>query len=286
MYFKSVFRFVFTAVLAFQVVMGGRTASAELIDGFDNGDPLASETINPYWITFNFSGSANSTIESGGSVRLTVGDDDGVNDSNFAGTLLLSQLDSRFNFFNSPILIEARGIDIFDGGDATDPTTRAMRLGINTNQSTSFSAPDAVYVQVNDAGGVILRHKTNAPSSGGTTVVSQNGLGDITGFDLFLNNVVGQTAYSLSTYTGATKTGTFAGSFAMSLADWDIANGDGYFLVSAREANISGGNQFFTGSLDSLSVTAVPEPASWLMAITMLGAVFFFHHRRTETKRG
>ena len=270
--------------VAVSVFLFSGVVRAALIDNFDNGVVEDSDSKLGYWGSTSFGGSANAISETSSKLTFTIGDNDGVNDNDFAGASIFSNaFDSEFNFFSSTVTIKLRGVQFASTGSPhVGAGERYLRVGFVSSGTTAFGADDAVFVRIFDTE-VSVRSKTNETNLNGqgtehARIGSINGVG---GIDLQIGpSSDGMLNYSLIAYypSGVAAGSTF-GSFSYDASQWDQANQSSRLLVMAQEQNVSGGNQVFAASISSLEVSAVPEPTSlFSLAIAVIG--FSWHSTR------
>ncbi len=248
-----------------------------MIDDFDNGVVADSDSTVGYWGTTSFGGSANDISEAGSSLTFTIGDNDGTNESNFGGASIFSNdFHSEFDFLSSPVMIKVRGIQFGSTGSPfVGSTQRHLRVGFVSSGTNAFAADDAVFARIFETG-VSVRSKINETNMNGqgTEQVNLGALNGVGGIDLQIGpGSAGMLDYSLIAYfpTGATA-GSTSGSFSYDASQWNQGDPSSRLLVMAQELDVSGGNQVFTASLDSVSVTSVPEPSSFLLtALAVFG---------------
>lgn len=257
------------SIVTTTVLFACSAASGAFVDEFDNGVVQDSNGISGFWDTLSFGGSANSIVEAGGNITFTIGDDDGSNESDFGGASAFSNsFRPEFSFLSNQVKIEVRGIQFSSPGNPfISPNERLMRVGFVSSGDSAFAADDAVFLRIFETG-VSLRSKTNETNMNGqgTEQASLGNLNGVGGVDLLLGpGTLGNIDYSLTAYfpSGAVA-GSTSGSFAYDSSQWDQVDQSSRLLINPQELNVSGGTQFFTASLGSLSVTAVPEPSSLL----------------------
>lgn len=261
---------------------------ADMIDDFDNGVVADSDSTVGYWDTLSFGGSATDISESGSALTFTVGDNDGTNENDFGGASIFSHdFHSEFNFLSSAVLIQVRGIEFTSTGQfSVGPTERHLRVGFVSSGQSAFEADDAVFARIFETG-VSVRSKINETNTNGqgthqANIGAINGVG---GIDFLVGpGSAGMLNYSLTGYfpSGATA-GTTSGSFAYDASQWNQGDGSSRLLVMAQELNVTGGNQVFTASLGSISISTVPEPSSFLLAA--VAALGIGCHRRRRRCR-
>jgi hypothetical protein len=268
-------------------------ARAGLIDNFDNGVVADSDSTVGYWGTTSFGGSANDISEADSSLTFTIGDNDGTNESDFGGASIFSNdFHSDFGFLSRPVTIKVRGIQFRSTGSPfVAPDERHLRVGFVSSGTNAFGADDAVFARIFETG-VSVRSKINeADTNGqGTEQANLGALNGVGGIDLQIGpGSAGMLDYSLIAYfpSGATA-GSTSGSFAYDASQWNQGDYSSRLLVMAQELNVSGGNQVFTASLDSVSVSAVPEPSSFYLAALAAFGVGWHQLRRRQCcpKRG
>ena len=259
-------------------------ASAALIDNFDNGVVTNSDSASGYWGTSSFGGSANDISEAASSLTFTIGDNDGSNESNFGGASIFSNgFQSEFDFLSNPVIIKVRGIEFGSTGTPFVGTTaRHLRVGFVSSGTDAFSADDAVFARIFETG-VSVRSKINETGANGqgTEQANLGSLNGVGGIDFLIGpGSAGMLNYSLIAYfpSGATA-GSTSGTFAYDAASWNQGDHSSRLLIMAQELNVSGGNQVFTASLGSVSVTAVPEPSSFLLVAIAAGGSGWRHRR-------
>lgn len=244
---------------------------ADLIDNFDNGVIADSDSIGGYWDTVSFGGSANAISEAGGRITFTVGDDDGSNESDFGAAGIFSNgFRSDLNFLSNSVTLQVRGIEFQSTGSPfVSPTERLLRVGFVSSGNNAFAADDAVYLRIFETG-VSVRSKINQANMNGqgTEQANLGAINGVDGVDLQIGpGSAGMLDYSLTAYfPGGSIAGSTSGSFGYDASQWNQGDHSSRLLVLAQELNVSGGNQVFTASLDSVSTTSVPEPSSLLFS--------------------
>ncbi|MBI1369879.1 MAG: hypothetical protein GC162_14640 [Planctomycetes bacterium] len=248
-----------------------------LEDNFNNGIVANSDSNVGYWSQNLNSGpgDANSIAESGGILSMTVGDNAGTNHSNFSGVVIYSGVTSDFNFFTHEITIAVRGISFTNNGTPTiGGAAERLRMMLLSDGINSNAANDAVVVSVDGAGKLTLGSKVNAPTSasdGATIHKTFTGSG-VTGFDLTIGPGTGTNINYTITVLGGSS-GTASGSFVFDVSNWNGAGGNAALGFWTQEATITGGNQYFTTTLDSVKVTTiVPTPAALPAGLGLLAA--------------
>ena len=261
-------------------------AGADLIDNFDNGVVADSDATAGYWDTMSFGGSANDISEAGSDLTFTIGDNDGSNENDFGGASIFSHdFHSDFNFLSSTVLIKVRGIEFASTGPSFVGTTqRHLRVGFVSSGQNAFEADDAVFARIFETG-VSVRSKANEANTNGqgTEQADLGALNGVGGIDFQIGPASsGSLGYSLTAYfpSGAVA-GATSGTFAYDGSLWNQGDHSSRLLVMAQELNVSGGDQVFTASLDSISITSVPEPASFLLtAVAAFGVGWHLRRRR------
>lgn len=261
-------------------------ASADVIDNFDNGVVADNDTTVGYWDTLSFGGSANDISEASSDLTFTIGDSDGSNESDFGGASIFSHdFHSDLNFLSSTVLIKVRGIEFASTGPSfVGVTQRHLRVGFVSSGQSAFEADDAVFARIFETG-VSVRSKINeADTNGqGTEQANLGALNGVGGIDFQIGPAAnGTLGYSLTAYfpSGATA-GSTSGTFAYDASQWNQGDHSSRLLVMAQELNVSGGDQVFTASLDSISITSVPEPAGFLLtAVAAFGVGWHLRRRR------
>ncbi|MEM9586200.1 MAG: hypothetical protein AAGA03_02870 [Planctomycetota bacterium] len=260
-------------------------ATAALVDGFDNGVVQDADSSPGFWGTTSFGGTANEISESGGNLTFTIGDDDGTNESDFGGASIFSNsFRSDFNFLSRQVMIEVRGIQFSSVGNPFVSTNqRHLRVGFVSSGNTAFAADDAVFVRIFETG-VSIRSKVNEANSNGqgSEQASLGNINGVGGVDLILEpGSTDMVDYSLTAYfPSGSIAGSTSGSFAFDFSQWDQGDESARLLVMAQELDVPGGDQVFTASLGSISVTAVPEPSTSCLASLAALAVLLKRCRR------
>jgi hypothetical protein len=247
-------------------------AAVVFVDTFSNGTPENSDTEVGFWTTSTAAagGSANAITESGGTLTLSAGDNDGTNDSANSGVLLVSDVSADFNFFEQELTFQVRGIS-FSG---TSPTgKRRLRFGLTSTAQNSFAAPDAVVVAVDGDGFVKLGRKADRPNQTTGIAIFDDSTGvdnSITGFDLTLSQGAGENInYRLATFGSdpLVKSSTFN----LQRSEWGT-NGDSALMLWAQENADVGDNNNFSVTVSSLSVIPEPNAGALLGAIALAWA--------------
>lgn len=259
-------------IIVASIVLFPGVGKADLIDNFDNGLVADSDFATDYWGNLSFGGSANDISEAGSKLTFTVGDDDGSNESNSGGASIYSNdFHLGFNFLSSPVLIKVRGIEFASTGNSFVSTIeRSLRVGFVSSGTSAFAADDAVFARIFETG-VSVRSKINETDMNGqgTEQANLGAINGVGGIDFLIGpGSAGMLDYSLTAYfpSGSTA-GSTSGTFAYDASLWNQGDQSSRLLVMAQELNVPGGDQVFTASLGSVSVTAVPEPSSYLLIV-------------------
>ena len=163
-------RKISAVLFAASAVISARADVPVFIDHFNNGSVAASDTQPAFWNTLvSGTGTATEGTGAGGSLLLNV---TGATAGNqFPFTEIASPLQSSFNFFHAPIVIQASGLNY---GPNTNPTsltqfTLTTQALSNAGPNTEYPAQDAISLWVanpnNTNGQILLGLKEDSPNA-------------------------------------------------------------------------------------------------------------------------
>jgi hypothetical protein len=272
-----------TFVLLAAIVGPASVASAaDLVfqDHFNNGSPTDSDTTPGFWTT-RLSGSTSTAVEPvGGPLALTAGG------SQFPHAQLASNTQAMFNFFHTPILIQASGLNFNLNGGA--PSSQALfRLALSSrtlvnNDDSEYLCDDAFALRIesptsgtgpNFAMGVKENYPMHNTEYDGFWLVNPlNNFGAvfpgaIRGFSLLLGPRFYDLtiSYDTSPSDPTQQTRHFAGSLDMFLNNWHDSTdpgpvtGDTAMFLQSQMNNNPTAN---TANLSSFTVSQIKQ--SWL----------------------
>jgi len=267
MQIEKITKTILPAVAIGLLISGTSFANTSTVfeDNFANGVVTDSKDTAGYWTVSLGAGAgdANAVSETGGTLTMTAGSNDGENDGSHSGVNLSSAISSSFNFFTKPITFSVRGITFDDFGTGLTAAQQQFRFCLLSGANESWSADDAVVVKVAPDGTIRLGAKENEPSnnSDGAFVDNITGLGaDGTyGFDLIVGPVgsTTQVGYQLVAYTNAVPVvaGSTNGLLSLAKANWGASgSGDAKLCFWTQEGNVTGGNEYFQATITNVLV--------------------------------
>jgi beta-glucanase (GH16 family) len=236
-------------------------ANRVFTDRFKNGSVADSDAHSGFWAQRNQGGSTvtENTIDP---LKLRAAG------AGFPHAQVVSGVRSEFNFFESPITIEATGIGFHS---TTNSYVKSiLRLALSSQTLTSgaeseYTAEDALALRIQGDNRVVLGFKLDAPNANSEfnqNLVNQLVSGPVRNVKLtlhptFYELVVG---HDLSETDSTQTSDTFTGSASIPLEAWtlaqSLATGDAAMFIQSQ-LNNSAANENATAQVDSLAVTAV-----------------------------
>lgn len=271
---------VFAAAL---LALAPLSASATILfqDNFDNGTPANSDSVPDYWtlVTPNAASSGSTVTESGGTLSIAL---PGSNTTDTQTRTIRSHASApAFNFFHQPLTFSVAGFSVTNpqvGDVGAGPGNSLFQFSLSptteSNPTSATATTDMVGLRIRASNRVELGFKQN---DGSTNVFASANLAHdftytqaITGFSLTLD----ATSYSLVlTFADNSTSTSISGTHGLGLETWgsgDALGDSGIGLVTQSFLSSNKANDTLV-TLDSLTVTAVPEPAS-TAALVGLGA--------------
>ncbi len=254
--------------LALVVLLGGIIsvpclARTVFEDDFANGTVADSTSVSGFWSSglAVAAGDANALNESGGTLTMTAGSNDGASDNAYSGVTLYSAISSNFNFFTKIRKYSVRGITFDDHGTSILNSSEQFRFSLLSDSAESHTANDALIVKVTPDGKIRLGNKQNAPggNADGTAVHEFTGLvtDGTYGFDLTVGPVSATSQeYQFNVYTGTVpvSAGLKVGTMSLAKAQWGDGSGNAGLGLWTQELNVTGGNQYFDATLSDIVV--------------------------------
>jgi dockerin type I repeat protein len=139
-------------------------------DHFNNGNVANSDSQTNFWSTL-VSGGGTATEGTGGAGSLLLNVTGASSNNRFPFTEIASPLQSSFNFFRAPMVIQASGLNYGAGTDPTSLTqfTITTQALSNAGPNTEFPASDAISLWVanpdNVNGQILLGLKQDSPNA-------------------------------------------------------------------------------------------------------------------------
>ena len=237
-------------------------ANRVFTDRFKNASVADSDAHGGFWAQRNQGGSTvtENTIDP---LKLRAAG------AGFPHAQVASGVRSEFNFFESPITIEATGIGFHSTTNSYAKSI--LRLALSSQTLTSgaeseFTAEDALALRIQGDNRVVLGFKLDAPNANSEfnqNLVNQLVSGPVRNVKLtlhptFYELIVG---HDLSETDSTQTSDTFTGSASIPLEAWktlaqSVATGDAAMFIQSQ-LNNSAANENATAQVDSLAVTAV-----------------------------
>lgn len=232
-------------------------------DRFNNGSVANSDVVPAFWQTRN-QGTGSSVVESSAvPLRLTAAG------AGYPHAQIASGVRNEFNFFETPIEIEATGINFDSPSGSYDKSYLRFALSsqaLTAGSQSEYTSEDAFSLRIGSDNTVGVGFKVNAPNLNtefeGTNLLNQTVSGPVRRVKF----VVHPTFYTLnvehdlSLADGTPTTSQFSGTLSMSLADWApllaTATGNSALYVQSQLANAAAGESAIV-SLESLAVNLV-----------------------------
>lgn len=251
-----------TVVRAARPAVTATSADRVFTDRFLNSNVGTSDSLAGFWTTRN-QGSSTVTETAAMPLRLTAAG------AGFPHAQIASGVRSEFNFFESPIEVEATGIDFSSSSNSYDKSYFRIVLSsqaLTANTQSEFTSDDAFSLRIGSDNSVALGFKVNSPSVNSefdrVNLVSQSVSGPVRRVRMIFHPTFYELniEHDLSLTDSSPVTTQFAGSVALSLADWAIlANtptGDAAMYLQSQLSN-SGAAETTTVALESLAVNAI-----------------------------
>ena len=231
-------------------------------DRFKNGNVQDSDSHASFWAQRN---QGNSTVTENTIDPLKLR----AAGAGFPHAQVVSGVRPEFNFFESPITIEATGIGFHSTSNSYAKSILRLALSSQTLASgteSEYTAEDALALRIQGDNRVTLGFKLDAPNTNSEfnqNLVNQLLSGPVRNVKLtlhptFYELVVG---HDVSETDSTQTTSTFSGSASIPLEAWktlaqSVATGDAAMFIQSQ-LNNSAANENATAQVDSLAVNAV-----------------------------
>jgi beta-glucanase (GH16 family) len=231
-------------------------------DRFKNGSIADSDSHAGFWAQRN-QGTSTITENTVDPLKLRAAG------AGFPHAQVVSAVRGEFNFFESPITIEATGIGFHSTTNSYTKSILRFALSSQTLASgaeSEFTAEDALALRIQGDNRVTLGFKLDAPNANtefNQNLVNQLLSGPVRNIKLtvhptFYELVVG---HDVSETDSTQTTDTFTGSASIPLEAWktlaqSLASGDAAMFIQSQ-LNNSAANENATPQVDSVAVTAV-----------------------------
>ncbi len=289
-------RFLATAALGLATSLYGVSAAdgaVVFVDNFTNGVPANSDSIASFWSVTAATNSAPGT----GSTATTYYDENNT----VPGQLYMEVTDANNGTTDAHPLIQLEGQASTNYAFDTTAHTYSFTFSQSpvstfktwasqfrfwvsddtTGTGSSYSASNAVTMQIDAQGTFDLGFKNGAPNStplpAGHDFHSTSN-GTVTGLDLTLDPVTQSYTVVIhnTAHNGATYTGTYAS--LGGLTAWHEASFGFYFNESDPSVESSSGAYDLKAAVDQVQVSAVPEPAT--LGLLTVGGLLILARRR------
>jgi beta-glucanase (GH16 family) len=241
-----------------------------ITDTFRNGSVANSDAITNLW-SERSQGSGSAVTDTAPNV-----DEPGLDEplklraagAGFPHAQIATGVRSEFNFFKTPVAIEAAGIGFSSTSNSTTVNTISksiLRFSLSSSTlgngtQSEYTVADALSLRIEGTNLVAFGYKVNSPNANSeynVNFLSQPVSGPVRAIKMIVHgsfyrlDVVHDVSDSDSTQT----TSNFSGALSLNLADWS-ASGDMAMFIQGQ-LNNSGANENMTALLDSLAISAV-----------------------------
>ncbi|HRK29636.1 MAG TPA: family 16 glycosylhydrolase [Tepidisphaeraceae bacterium] len=231
-------------------------------DRFNNASVPNADSINGFW-TQRSQGNSSVNESTAEPLKLNAGG------GGYPHAQIVSAVRSEFNMFESPIEIEATGIDFVSSSNSYNKALLRFSLsseGLTTNSQSEYTSEDALALRIDANQTISLGYKVNAPNTNtefeGTNVLTQSVSGPVRRVNLIVNPTFYtlKVEHDLSLEDGTPVTAEFSGSLNINLNDWRklaaAATGHSALYVQSQLSNAAP-NETATAFVESLAVNAI-----------------------------
>jgi beta-glucanase (GH16 family) len=235
-------------------------------DTFRNGNVANTDAVTSFW-TQRSQGAGSSITESNAPpdyaaepLKLRAGG------AGFPHAQIASGVRSEFNFFRTPLAIEAHGIGFSSTSNSTTVNTigkSILRFSLSSSTLSSgaeseYTVADALSLRIEGTNLVALGYKVNAQNANSeynTNLLGQTVAGPVRSVKLVVHGSFYQlqVGHDVSETDSAQTTSNFSGPLTLNLADWS-ATGDAAMFVQGQ-LNNSGANENMTAQLEGLAIS-------------------------------
>jgi len=238
------------------------SADRVFTDRFNNGQVANADSQTGFWTqrSQGVSTVAESTAEP---LKLTAAG------GGYPHAQIASGVRSEFNLFESPIEIEATGIDFTSSTNSYNKAFLRFALSSETltqGTQSEYTSEDAFSLRIGADQSVALGYKVNAPNVNtefeATNLLNQTVSGPVRRVTMVVNPTFYKLTieHDLSLADGTPTVTEFSGNFSINLNDWRklaaAATGDSALYVQSQLSNAAA-NETATAFVESLAVNAI-----------------------------
>lgn len=238
------------------------SADRVFTDRFNNGQVANADSQTGFW-TQRSQGASTVVESSAEPLKLTAAG------GGYPHAQITSSVRSEFNLFESPIEIEATGIDFTS---STNSYSKAfLRFALSSESlaqgsQSEYTSEDAFSLRIGADQSVALGFKVNSPNVNtefeATNLLNQTVSGPVRRVSMVVNPTFYtlKVEHDLSLADGTPTVTEFSGNFSISLNDWrklaSAATGDSALYVQSQLSNAAA-NETATAFVESLAVNAI-----------------------------